>query len=218
MGIRFWDELNTSLKKAHQIFQTKKNSRKIFVFFKFHFHNERGLGPKRYFQVFLEHHKIFLHAKFQGGLTPRSGFLSIDIPFLANMWRKYFSFNISTVVYQSEVEFSDFDQKWAKTRLLLLKILELPISIAWPIVQWKLEAEFRKYNDLSVTFYDFSGKYWLICRSWTLQSAGIKEGGAIEGIEEFWFWLLICDFWWFIGDFLWRLWEILTQMRKLGAG
>ena len=50
--------------------------------------------------------------------------------FLANMWWEYFSFNIWTVFYQSELEFSDLDQKWAKTRPLLLQILELPISIA----------------------------------------------------------------------------------------
>ena len=57
------------------------------------------------FRFFLEHQKIFLHAKFQGGLTPPSGFLPTDTPFLANMWREYFSFNIWAVVYQSELEF-----------------------------------------------------------------------------------------------------------------
>ena len=82
------------------------------------------------FRVFSNHHKIFLHAKFQSGLTPCSSFLPIDIPFLANMWREYFAFNIWTVFYQPELEFSDFDQKWAKSRPLLLKILELPIHIA----------------------------------------------------------------------------------------
>ena len=82
------------------------------------------------FRVFSEHHKIFLHAKFQGGLTPCSGFLSIDTPILANMWWEYFSFNIWTVFHLPELEFSELDQKWAKTRHLLLKNLELPISIA----------------------------------------------------------------------------------------
>ena len=43
---------------------------------------------------------------------------------------------MSTFFYQSELEFSDFYQKLAKTRPLLLNILELPISIAQPIVQW----------------------------------------------------------------------------------
>ena len=43
---------------------------------------------------------------------------------------EYFSFNIWTVFYQSELEFSDFDQKWVKSRSLFLNILELPISIA----------------------------------------------------------------------------------------
>ena len=37
---------------------------------------------------------------------------------------------MSTFFYQSELEFSDFYQKLAKTRPLLLNILELPISIA----------------------------------------------------------------------------------------
>ena len=31
------------------------------------------------FRFFSEHHKIFLHAKFQGGLTPPSGFC-LEIP------------------------------------------------------------------------------------------------------------------------------------------
>ena len=73
-------------------------------------------------------------AKFEVFTTPPSGFLPIDTPFLANMRWEYFSFNIWTVVYQSELEVSNFDQNWAKSRRLLLKIWELPISIA--IVDW----------------------------------------------------------------------------------
>ena len=51
--------------------------------------------------------------KFQIYVTPPSDFLPIDIPFLANMWREYFSLNIWTVNHQSELEFSVFDQNWA---------------------------------------------------------------------------------------------------------
>ena len=54
--------------------------------------------------------------------TPPSGFLPIVTPFLANMWREYFSFNIWTVVYQSELEISDLDQNSAKTGPLLVEI------------------------------------------------------------------------------------------------
>ena len=46
------------------------------------------------FRLFSDLHKIFIHAKFQGGLTPPSGFLPMDIQFLAIVWQKYFSFNI----------------------------------------------------------------------------------------------------------------------------
>ena len=75
-----------------------------------------------------------MHAKFQSGLTPRSGFLPIDIPFLANIWREYFSFNILTVLYQSELELSYLDQNWAKTRHLLFKTFESSNAMDSPIV------------------------------------------------------------------------------------
>ena len=76
------------------------------------------------FRLFSVHHKIFLYANFQGGLTPSSGFLPIDIPFLTNMWWEYFSSNIWTVFYQSELELSYLEQNWGKTRPLLLKAFE----------------------------------------------------------------------------------------------
>ena len=55
----------------------------IFSHYKIHFHNEGGLGPQHYFQFFSDHPNNLLHAKFQGDLTPPSGFLPIDIQFLA---------------------------------------------------------------------------------------------------------------------------------------
>ena len=54
--------------------------------------------------------------------------------FSSYLWGKYLSTKIFTVLHQSKKELSDFDQNWAKTRHLLLKILELTISIAWPTV------------------------------------------------------------------------------------
>ena len=52
-------------------------------------------------------------------------FLLIDATFLANMWCKYCSFNIWTVAHQSELELSDLDWNWAKTRHLLFKTFEI---------------------------------------------------------------------------------------------
>ena len=52
----------------------RKKRMQISSYFKFNFHNEGGLGPKHYFRVFSELHKICVHAKFQSGMTPPSGF------------------------------------------------------------------------------------------------------------------------------------------------
>ena len=53
-GSLFWfgDELTTSIKTKLQIFGEGKKECKYFQILKVHFHNEGGLGPKRYFQVF----------------------------------------------------------------------------------------------------------------------------------------------------------------------
>ena len=109
---------------------------KISIFRRWtHFHNEGGPGPKCYFLGFFRAPQNLFVCQISRWSDTPFRFLPIYTQFLANMWRKYFSFNIWTVVYQSELELSDFDQNWAKTRPLLLKTLELPISIAWPIVQ-----------------------------------------------------------------------------------
>ena len=42
--------------------------------------------------------------------------LPINATFLTNMWPEYFSFNICTVVHQSELDLSNLDQNWAPTR------------------------------------------------------------------------------------------------------
>ena len=74
------------------------------------------------FRFFSEHHKNFFTCQISRWSDTRFRFFPTDIPFLANMWREYFSFNIWTVVYQSELELSD--QNWAKIRPLLFKTLE----------------------------------------------------------------------------------------------
>ena len=112
------------------LWDNKNIDANIFIFSNSIFTMKGVRYKKSYFEFFLKHGVIYLCAKFEVYTTPPSGFLPIDTPFLANMWWEYFSFNIWTVVYQSELEFSDFDQKWAKTRPLLFKNLELPISIA----------------------------------------------------------------------------------------
>ena len=57
----------------------------IFRFQKSIFTMNRARDQNIIFRLFSVHHKIFLYAKFQSGLTPSSGFLPIDIPFLTNM-------------------------------------------------------------------------------------------------------------------------------------
>ena len=55
-GSLFWfgDELTTSIKTKLQIFGKGKKECKYFQILKVHFHNEWGLRPKRYFQVFFK--------------------------------------------------------------------------------------------------------------------------------------------------------------------
>ena len=113
-------------------YETIKILMQIFSYFQIPFSQWRGSAQKSYFEVFFKAQKNLIVCKIWSLYdTPFRFFCqSIDTPFLANMWWEYFSFNIWTVFYQSELEFSDLDQKWAKTRPLLLQILELPISIA----------------------------------------------------------------------------------------
>ena len=100
-----------------------------------HFDNELGLGPKTCFFIFLGALQNLIACQISNWSDNWFRFFANKIPHSWQMWWEYFSFKIWIVFYQSKLEFSDFDQKWGKTRLLLLKFLELPISIAWPIVQ-----------------------------------------------------------------------------------
>ena len=104
MWKRLWDELNVICKnKAPNIWRGKKECKYLHIS-KLIFTMKGAWGQNVIFRFFLELHKIWVHAKFQSGLTPCSGFLPIDIPFLANIYREYFSFNILTALYQSELE------------------------------------------------------------------------------------------------------------------
>ena len=89
-----------------------------------------------------EHHKTLLHAKFQIYVTPPWGFFANKYPFLANMWREYFSFNIWTVIYHPELELSDLDQNWARTRPLLFKTFKLWIAT----VDWLMMMKGNDFN------------------------------------------------------------------------
>ena len=143
MWIEFRDELNTSIKRNPQIFGEGKNECKYFQISNSIFTMNGAWGQNAIFRFFSELRKIWLHTKFQSGPTPRSGFLPIYIPFLANIWREYFSSNILTVLYQSELELSYLDQNWAKTRHLLFKTFESSNAMDSPIVQCCQEIQGR---------------------------------------------------------------------------
>ena len=139
--------MTTSIKTKLQIFGEGKKECKYLHISKSIFTMNGAWDQNVIFRFFSELHKIWVHAKFQSGLTPRSGFLPIDIPFLANIWREYFSFNILTVLYQSELELSDLDQNWAKTRHLLFKTFEssnamdshiVHCELAWSKLSWSI--------------------------------------------------------------------------------
>ena len=83
------------------------------------------ISVKKNFRALSWHQAICLCTEFKVLLTPEQ-FLPIDTTFFANMGWEYIPFNIWTVVHQSELELSDLDQNWAKTRPLLFKTFELP--------------------------------------------------------------------------------------------
>ena len=75
-------------------------------------------------------------AKFQGSLTPSTGFLAIDMTFLTNILGNHFSRNIFAVFYHSEFKFSNLNPNWAKNRPLLSKTLYVSNCVDSGIVQW----------------------------------------------------------------------------------
>ena len=116
----------TLASKKHQIFWTMKKITKNICIFQIPL--SQWCWPqwkKVILRFFPQLDVICLCAKFEVSLTPATGFLPIDATFLANMWCKYFSFNIWTVAHQLELELSDLDQNWPKTRHLLFKTFDI---------------------------------------------------------------------------------------------
>ena len=107
-----------ALKQAFKYFGTGKISQ-IFSYFQIPFSQWRGSAIKKSnFEVFF---------KAWGNLVVCKIWSLYDNQICdGNTFLQY----LNSFFYQSGLEFSDFDKKWAKTRPLLLKILELPISIA----------------------------------------------------------------------------------------
>ena len=86
-------------------------------------------------------------AKFQGYLTPTTGFLATDTTFLTNIPGNHFSHNICAVFYHSELKFSNLDPNWAKNRPLLLKTLDVSNCVDSCTVHSAMEwVWFRKEN------------------------------------------------------------------------
>ena len=76
-------------------------------------------------RCFFQNEVNCLCAKFEVPPIPPTGFLPIKATSFTNIRWAYFSLNICTVVHQSELEWSDLDQNWAKTRPLLSRPLNI---------------------------------------------------------------------------------------------
>ena len=152
-------------KSASNILAMKKN-RKIFVFFKFHFHNDGRPRETSYFEVFSRHEVIYLCVKFQVSLTCPTGFLPANTTFFTNIWREYFFPNILRVFDQPEVEFSKSGQNWANTKPLLLKTFESSNCVDRHIVKWLKGVNSSSWEDHMWKFsfeqrFEEKGKYRL---------------------------------------------------------
>ena len=133
---KMWGRVEHLPQKRTSNILAMKKIRKIFVFFKFHFHNDGRPREKSYFEVFSRHEVIYLWVKFQVSLTCPTGFLPTNTTFFTNIWREYFSPNILRVFDQPEVEFSKSGQNWANTRPLLLKTFESSNCVDRHTVHW----------------------------------------------------------------------------------
>ena len=118
------DELNTCLKRVHQIFWPWKKFAKYLYFSNSIFTMMGAPDQKIILRCFFEHTLIYLCVKFQVGLTCPTGFLPTSATFFTNIWREYFSPNLLRVFDQPEVEFLKSGQNWANTRPLLWKTFE----------------------------------------------------------------------------------------------
>ena len=141
--ISMWGRVEHLPEKSASNILAMKKIRKIFVFFKFHFHNDGRPREKSYFEVFSRHEVIYLWVKFQVSLTCPTGFLPTNTTFFTNIWREYFSPNILRVFDQPEVEFSKSGQNWANTRPLLLKTFESSNCVDRHIVQCNMISDLR---------------------------------------------------------------------------
>ena len=135
MWIKCGDELNTCLKRVHQIFWPWKKFAKYLYFSNSIFTMMGAPDQKIILRCFFEHTLIYLCVKFQVGLTCPTGFLPTSATFFTNIWREYFSPNLLRVFDQPEVEFLKSGQNWANTRPLLLKTFESSNCVDRHIVQ-----------------------------------------------------------------------------------
>ena len=136
MWIKCGDELNTCLKRVHQIFWPWKKFAKYLYFSNSIFTMMGAPDQKVILRFFSRHEVIYLCVKFQVGLTCPTGFLPANTTFFTNIWREYFFPNILRVFDQPEVEFSKSGQNWANTRPLLLKTFESSNCVDRRIVHW----------------------------------------------------------------------------------
>ena len=92
----------------------------------------------KYLEVFYFSTKWFTCVpNFKFARHPQQVFLVINIIFLTNIQGNHFSHNIFAFFCHSELKFSNLDQSWAKTRLLLFKTLEVSNCMDSCIVQWR---------------------------------------------------------------------------------
>ena len=96
----FWGPVKSSCEKRLQIFLIYGASKKIFG----RYLHPRGLHcEKIIFYFFSQHGLIAPHTKFHVSQTSPSCFLLIYDPFLTNIWRKYLSCNLFTVLHHPKL-------------------------------------------------------------------------------------------------------------------
>ena len=170
MWIKCGDELNTCLKRVHQIFWPWKKFAKYLYFSNSIFTMMGAPEKKVILRFFSRHEVIYLWVKFQVSLTCPTGFLPTNTTFFTNIWREYFFPNILRVFDQPEVEFSKSGQNWANTRPLLLKTFESSNCVDRHIVQWRIFPPFlelvKLFFELQYFQLHWRPGWWWWCRWW----------------------------------------------------
>ena len=133
---KMWGRVEHLPQKSASNILAMKKIRKIFVFFKFHFHNDGRPRPKNYFEMFFWAHINLLVCKISSWSDMPNRFLPTSATFFTNIWWEYFSPNLLRVFDQPEVEFLKSGQNWANTRPLLLKTFESSNCVDRHIVHW----------------------------------------------------------------------------------